>query len=260
MSQSSERLPAGELHELKRWQSLVVPFKSVKKNFLLTGLAALRLMVVLSTAASQGNAPGYQLPAPPLELMVNEQKFVPLAKMLAAEVDRMLAAQPELAREKLLLGLRVHLALHFGENEVALRVAARIRDLQTDPADKAFAGLTTRAAAAAREATSAAPGSPAYGAAFERDFAALLAALPRTPEITAMLQVQREKNAAFSRAALLDEVQVKIAPVIEQRHGWATLEDLDQFVRARHRLTELLPVQHETLQALDEAIAERSHP
>ncbi len=229
----------------------------MKKILLLASVTILPLLTTRSSAAPMTNDPVYQLPAPPLELMTSEEKFAPFAKSLAADIDRMLAAQPDVTREKLLLGMRVHLAHHFGESEVALRLAARIRDLQTTAADKAFAGLTTQAAAAAR-LTGTKPGSPIYGAAFAREFAKLLATLPNTPDITAMLRVQREKNAAFSRETLLNEVKDKIAPAIARR-GQATLEDLDQLVRARHRLTDILPVRAETLQALDQAIAERSH-
>lgn len=230
----------------------------MKINPTLASLLLLLLLTVPSSVAAATNDPLYQLPAPPSELMLSEEKYAPFAKMFEADLDRLLAAQPGLAREKLLLGMRVHLAIHFGENEVALRVAARIRELLADPADKAFAGLTTQAAVAARRTTAAGPGAPAFNAAFAREFDTQLAALPRTPEITAMLRGQRDKNAAISREALLEEVKAKIAPAIE-RHGSATLEDLDQLVRARHRLTDILPLRTEILQALDQAIAERSH-
>ncbi len=224
--------------------------------FQLAGLLGLALVSAVSARAVTPD-PVYHLPAPPMELMTNEEKFVPFAQTVKAEVDRMLAAKPDPAREKLLLGLRVHLAHHFGENEVALKMAARIQALTSDPADKAFAGLTTKAAAVARASTGENAGSPRYGAVFRREFAAQLAQLPKTPEIAAMLKKQREKNAGISRDALLQEVKDKIAPAIARR-GSATLEEVDQLVRARHRLTDILPVRGETLQALDQAIAERS--
>src|SRR5439155_13597271 len=109
------------------------------------------------------------------------------------------------------------------------------------PADRAYTGLTSQASVVARWESHARAGSPAYAAAYERDFQSRLAKLPRTPEIRAMLVRQREKAAATTREALLAEVRDTIAPAI-QRRGGCGLEEADQLVRVQHRLTEIMPV------------------
>jgi len=214
------------------------------------------LLALGLTGLAAAPDPTYVLPEAPDQLMLDEAAYAPFARTVAADADRLLAAQPGPAREKLLLGLRVHLALHFGDARTALRLAERIQAGQADPAERAFAGLTTRAMVAAWADTGAKAGSPAFAAAFAREFAAQLATLPSTPEIAAMLRGQREKNAALSREALLREALDRIDPLVG-RDGRAGLAAVDALVRTRHRLTEILPVRAEMLEALDRAIAPR---
>jgi hypothetical protein len=159
-----------------------------------------------------------------------------------------------------LLSTRVHLAHHFADNDKAVATAAWIRSLAANPADKAFAGLTTLASVAARRRLpGAAPGEAAYRETFLREFTRQLAALPRTPEIVTMLRGQRDKIAGMNEADLLKEVTGVIAPAIARR-GFCGLKEADDLVRVRHRLVSILPVKKETLQALEAAIAGRSSP
>ncbi len=74
-----------------------------------------------------------------------------------------------MARLNRLLRIRLHLALHFGDDAAALDAAARIRELPTEPSERAHAGLTKRARVAARHDAQA----------FERKFTRLLGDLPR---------------------------------------------------------------------------------
>jgi hypothetical protein len=215
----------------------------------------------VSTAATP-EPPTLELPAPPLELVTNEDHFRPFARAAAALVERLLAepaAVDDAATLRLLLALRVHLAHHFGDDDRAIATAAWIRSLQPDPAEKAFAGLTTLAAVAARRETGAPPESPAYQAVFERTFAAGLASLPHTTAIRAMLQRQQEKNLALTRDGLLAETRRGLVPALAGR-ATCTLAEADQLVRVRHRLVSILPVRAATLRALETAIKERSVP
>ena len=159
--------------------------------------------------------------------------------MVKAEFKQ--APSPNGARLKLLLGLRVHLALHFGDDTAALDAAGKIRALQTDPAERAHAGLTTEAIVAARH-------DPV---AFEKEFSIRLATLPRTPAMRAVLTRARERIVETTEAALLDEVRRNIAPRLA--HGEpCTLEIADQLVRVRHRLAEILPLRAALLRAYDQ--------
>jgi hypothetical protein len=205
----------------------------------------------------------YPLPAPPLELVTNEEKFRAFAEAVAADIERQLgvpACVDDPATFKLLLSSRVHLAHHFGDNDRAIATAAWIRSLQADPADRAFAGLTTFAAVAARRGNpGAGPETAIFRAAFEREFTRVLGDLPRTAAITAMLRRQHQKISDLTEAGLLAETRDKIAPAIAKR-GACGLDEADQLIRVRHRIVSILPVKAETLRALDAAIAARPTP
>jgi hypothetical protein len=229
-------------------------------------MKSIRLIPVLFlglmlAAARLAAAPTYALPAAPLELVTNEEQFRVFATAVAADIERQLgvpACVDDPAIFKLLLSSRVHLAHHFGDNARAIATAAWIRSLQADPADRAFAGLTTFAAVAARRGNpGAGPDTAVFRAAFEKEFTRLLGELPRTPKITAMLRRQRQKISDLSEAALLAETRDKIAPAIAKR-GACGLDEADQLIRVRHRIVSILPVKAETLRALDAAIAARS--
>jgi hypothetical protein len=215
---------------------------------------------VLVAAAPVDGAVRFSLPADPVALVTHEDVFRPFAEQVGAAVERMLgepAAVDDPATFRLLLSTRVHLAHHFAENEKAVATAAWIRTLQTDPAGRAFAGLTTLASVEARrQHPRAAPGDAPYRATFLQAFHRRLAALPATPEVVTMLQGQREKIAAIDESALLAETREVIAPAITRR-GYCGLEEADQLVRVRHRLVSILPVKGETLRALDAATAAR---
>lgn len=203
----------------------------------------------------------YALPAEPLKLVQDEGLFRDFAQPVLADVDRALSerASIDLSRLKLLLSIRVHLAHDAGDDEAALAAAARIRELQTDPTERAFAGLTTQAAVAARRATGASKESQTYLEAFAREFATRLAALPRSVEMRAMLERQRVKMEGITRENLLREVREVIGPAIERR-GYCDLQAADQLVRVRHRLVSIVPARDVTLLALDAAIAAQPLP
>ncbi len=228
----------------------------------------LRLFTLLAFGAGLAAAgvcaddgPDFALPAEPLELVAGEEYFLPFATSVRAEVERLLgvpAAVDDPATLKLLLAMRVHLALHFADNETAVATAAWIRSLQTDPVGRAFAGLTTFAFVEAREQN---PGieidSDDFRQAFLREFTRQLDTLPGGAAIIAMLRGQRDKIAGITKAGLLEETRAVIAPALERR-GHCGLVEADQLVRVRHRLADIVPVRDETLRALDAAIEKRT--
>jgi hypothetical protein len=205
----------------------------------------------------------FELPADAMMVVKNEAAFAPFAKRVAAEVERLLGV-PTAVDDPVTLGLllstRVHLAHHFADDEKAIATAAWIRSRQTDPASRAFAGLTTLASVAARRANpEAVPADSRYRESFRRAFAGQLAGLPHTPEIVVMLRGQREKIAAITEASLWAETRDVIGPAITRR-GECGLAEADQLVRVRHRLVSIVPIRTDTLQALDAAIAARTTP
>ena len=222
--------------------------------------------VLLSLACWRGAAAvetAFPLPAVALEVVTDEAKFRTFAEKVGAEVERLLAtpaAVDDRATLNLLLSTRVHLAHYFGDGEKAIATAAWIRSRQDDPALRAFAGLTTVASVETRRKhPGLTPENANARATFLNEFMNQLAGLPRTREIAIMLRGQREKVAGLGREPLLAEVRTIIQPAIARR-GYCGLAEADQLVRVHHRLQSILPVQDETLQALDAAIAARASP
>jgi hypothetical protein len=218
------------------------------------------LLLFAAPVAVVAEEPVYALPAAPLELVTSAEKFRVFAEDVRADVERQLGVPADVddpAVLKVLLSTRVHLAHYFGDDAGAIATAAWIRSLQSNPEDKAFAGLTTLAAVTARRQNpGSAPGSAGYRATFAQEFARQLATLPHTPAIVAMLRQQREKIAGMTEAGLLAETRDQIVPAIARRGHCGRLE-ADQLVRVHHRLTSILPVKAETLAALEAAIAAR---
>jgi len=230
---------------------------------------ASRIVLVLILLALESGGKGvtpvvrFELPVSPIRLVTDEGAFRPFAEAVGAEVERLLGIPQALddpATFKPLLSIRVHLAHHFGENEKAVATAAWIRSLQTDPVARSFAGLTTFASVEARRRHPGVPPTePAYRKTFLEAFQRQLSPLPRSQAVVTMLKGQREKIAAITEEALLKETRTLIGPAIERR-GYCGMEEADQLVRVRHRLSGIVPVRAETLQALDAAIAARTSP
>lgn len=198
----------------------------------------------------------YSLSAPVTVLLEDEAAFAPFGRAVGAGIESQLAAPPDSARLKLLLAIRVHLGLHAGDDDArALDSAERLKALLPDDANKAYAGLTTRALVAARQATKRRPGDAAFNAAFARDFATRLGDLPMTAAMRAVLEQQREKLAAMTAETLRGEFATAAAAIGGRRA--CTLAEADQLVRLRHRFADLLPLRPVLLDALDAAIAAR---
>jgi hypothetical protein len=202
--------------------------------------AAERVQVATSHDRFRGSA---------TQLVTSQGEFDPFARKVAADVDAALreTAPTNVARLKLLLGLRVHLALHFRDDATALATAERIRELQIDPGERALAGVTTRAIVAAQH-------DPRR---FEQEFSTLLATLPRDAGVRAALQRARDKISGLNQETLLNEVRTQIEPQLARGEP-CTLEIADQLVRIRHRLTDILPLRDALLRAYDAAVAARS--
>ncbi len=179
--------------------------------------------------------------------MRSEAAFTPFAKRVATDVDRLLRSDPPTtgAQLQLLLALQVHLAIYFRDDRTALAAAAKIRELQTNPNERAHAGLTTGAIVAANY-------DPV---AFEREFTTLLRALPRNAAMRETLIRARTKISALTQEALISELKEVIAPRLVRGEP-CTLELAEQLVRVRHRLKNVLPLREAMLRAYTTAIGD----
>ena len=213
------------------------------------------LFLGLSSLPMQATEKTYPLSAPVAVLLEDEAAFASFGRAVGAEVDSLLAAPAEPARLKMLLAIRVHLGLHTGDDARALDSAARIKALLPDDANKAYAGLTTQTLVVARQATNRRPGDPAFNAAFARDFATRLAALPATAAMRTVLKQQRGKFAAMTAETLRGEFAAAAAAI--GGRPACTLAEVDVLVRLRHRFADLLPLRAVLLETLETAVAAR---
>jgi hypothetical protein len=232
------------------------------KAFVSIFSGAIHLLILTSATLTAAEPDRFPLPAAPLSLVQEDTVFAAFAETVRGRVEALLAEPARLddpATLQRLLALRVHLAHHIADNERATATAAWIRTLQTEPAERAYAGLTSLAAIAARrELPDRAPDDAAYRRAFDEHFSRLLADLPGTPEMLTVLRRQRERTAALTRKTILADLG-KISEALGGRRD-CSLAEADEIVRAFHRLHRLLPVRNETLAALDAAIETRSRP
>lgn len=167
------------------------------------------------------------------------------ARQLSRETDRLLAipgATP--AQQKPLLGLRIHLALCLREDDVARTAADRLRELQTDPGERAHSGILTRALIDSQRD----PG------ALEHRLLAGLQSLPRDPAVRSAVQRSAAKIAALSESSLLAEIRDNVAPKLARGEP-CTLEMADQIVRVGHRLRNILPLRAAMLRAYEASLA-----
>ena len=222
----------------------------------LPGLGAWAVaVIVLSCACAAQPNRGCILPASPLTLVVDVKQFLPFALQISPKVATELRGASEPAELKLFLGLYLHLALETGNGPLALATAARIRALQSDPGERELTGLTTIAVVDARKVANADSG-PAYRAAFEERFGVLLATIPRSPAVRAALVKARERAAATDPAALVAEVRHNLERMkAGETCSWL---EIDQIVRARHRLSTIVPLREALVRAYDVGLARQA--
>lgn len=189
--------------------------------------------------------PNLSLPCPALELIGDDDAFFSFARELTREVDRLLTDSPAATAEhKRLLALRVHLALCLRDDAIARTAAERLRELQTDPGERAHSGVLTRALIDSQRDPDK----------LESVLLAALQALPRDPAVRSAVQRSAAKLAALSETALLAEIRDDVAPRLARGEP-LTLEIADQIVRAGHRLRNILPLRAALLRAYDQALA-----
>jgi hypothetical protein len=203
----------------------------------------------------------FPLAASVIETVTIPERLSAFAAPLAATVERRLNAVPGPAAEERgrLLALRVHLALFSGDMERALHTANLIRTAQTAPAERAFAGLTTEAFAAAHRAVNGTghlrTDTPEFIAAFRQAFATGLATLPELPATIPLLERQSQRIADLTKSALRAEGE-RLGAKLDGATNCG-LEDADHIIRIGHRLRNLLPVRETMLATLAAEIAAR---
>ncbi|HRP05396.1 MAG TPA: hypothetical protein PLV87_10840, partial [Opitutaceae bacterium] len=198
---------------------------------------------------------GKPLPASAASLLASEAAFSPFAAAIAADVERILHSQPQPSPEvhKVLLSLRVHLALHFADDQRAQEAAEEIRMAQPDPGDRAVTGLITRAIVGARSGRkNVEPALLAPDAG--RLLGQLLSTLACNEEVGAALQRSRARIAAITLPSLQRELLTHISPYAGPGTT-CTLALADRMVRYRHQLLLMLPLRDTLIEAHDKTLS-----
>ena len=215
-----------------------------------SAIFAAACVVLAAAVAAAPSAPRYALPASVVTLIVDGSGIREFAANLRHDADAALAGPAMPADEaRRWLGLSVHLALLAGVDVKAQAAAERLRELQPDPAVRAYTGVTTHALCVVRRS-----GGGSDAAAFGREFARRLAELPRTTEMRDVLERQRARSAALTAESVHADASVLAARVGTAPH--VDVATADEIIRLRHRLVDLVPLRAVTLAALDAAIRE----
>jgi hypothetical protein len=207
-----------------------------------------------------GEALPIEMAAKPSSLVTDEAGFRRFAEKLFDQTELRLGEaegvdDPETL--KMLLSIRVHLANCLADDNKAAAAAAWIRSIQTDPAQRAYAGLTTFAIVEARRThPSLTLNAPEMHGTVRKAFLSRLSELPSTPEILALLHQQRDTMAALDGDLLMQDLIQKADPLVAP-DGRCTWPVADMVVRIIHRRLVLLPLKAELISALDHAIAAR---
>lgn len=205
---------------------------------------ARRAAGILLALLLAGSLPAASIPLaePVVEIVTSPESF----QRFVAPWAGALKNPPAGTDERMILGMRVHLALNRRGAAEADAAVAALRRLASPGEERAFTGIVTEAQIAAW----------APGTTFAREIEARLRALPRTPAMAALLQRQREKLAATTREALLAEAE-RLGRQLAGQHRceWA---EADQIVRLHHRLTAIVPLRDDLVAALEVAIRERT--
>ncbi len=144
--------------------------------------------------------------------------FAAFAAKVLADVDATLAGYDIKDHSTLrgLLGEKLNILTLQGRNREALALIPQIRELQDKPDAKLTSGLRVEAILNARLDTGKSDG-PAFDAAFEKRYAAAVAALPYAVVGTS-LKEGKESAEIFSPNIALGQAQARIDPAVAQSH------------------------------------------
>ncbi len=175
------------------------------------------------------------------EIVRNDAKFKTFSSELRRDTESVLA-QYDIADKAMLrqeLGVILRLDFLEGRYDDALKVAARIRDLEEKPADKLLSGLAIRAMINAERKVGNRT-SDAYRAEVNRLISADLAAMPYE---VVQNEIKEGKAGAeiLSEAMALGYIREAMQPTVDQA-GALSSDLAPALVNARYRIVAILPL------------------
>jgi subtilisin family serine protease len=175
------------------------------------------------------------------EIVQNDAKFKAFANDLRRDTESVLA-QYDIADKAMLrqeLGVILRLDYLEGRYDDALKIAARVRDLEEKPADKLLSGLTIRAMIGAERKVGNRT-SDAYRAEVNRLISADLAEIPYE---VVQNEIKEGKAGAeiLSEALALGYIREAMQPTVDQA-GALSSDLAPALVNARYRIVAILPL------------------
>jgi len=175
------------------------------------------------------------------EIVQNDAKFKAFSNELRRDTESVLA-QYDIADKAMLrqeLGVILRLDYLEGRYDDALKVAARVRDLEEKPADKLLSGLTIRAMIGAERKVGNRT-SDAYRAEVNRLISADLAGIPYE---VVQNEIKEGKAGAeiLSEALALGYIREAMQPTVDQA-GALSSDLAPALVNARYRIVAILPL------------------
>jgi subtilisin family serine protease len=175
------------------------------------------------------------------EVVQNDAKFKAFSSELRRDTESVLA-QYDIADKAMLrqeLGVILRLDYLEGRYDDALKVAARVRDLEEKPADKLLSGLTIRAMIGAERKVGNRT-SDAYRAEVNRLISAELAGIPYE---VVQNEIKEGKAGAeiLSEALALGYIREAMQPTVDQA-GALSSDLAPALVNARYRIVAILPL------------------
>ncbi|MFN8179806.1 MAG: S8 family serine peptidase [bacterium] len=188
------------------------------------------------------------------ELVTNADAFAPFAKQVRTNLEADLAGYDieDATTLKQIHGTLLTLDLIEGRWDDATATIRTLRGLEDKPGLKLTIGLGGEARVAAAKATGQTSG-PAYEAAFAKEYATRVSALP-WKDTGDILQQNKGQLEILSDQILLGLLKEQLDPIVAQKHELSG-EFAAQVVGMRYTLTDALPVKDEMLAALTDVVA-----
>ena len=146
-----------------------------------------------------------------------------------------------------LIGVKLQLALLAGDDDTALKLIARLRELQDKPDAKLLTGLQTTAIMQAAKETGKTSG-PEYAAAYQKDYAAELKPLP-WDVVGNRIKENKSSAEIVTPSLILGSIQASVEPAVAKSHQLSN--DLAWgLIGVRVQLNRILPLKDSTVAVL----------
>jgi hypothetical protein len=187
-------------------------------------------------------------------LQSDDATFNAFAAKVHADVDSVLNDYDvqDHAALRDLIGVKLQLAMLAGDDDTALKLIARLRELQDKPDAKLLTGVQATAIMQAAKETGKSSG-PEFAAAYQKDYAAALNPLP-WDVVGNRIKENKSSAEIVTPSLILGSIQAGVEPAVAKSHQLSN--DLAWgLVGARVTLRRILPLKESTVAVLTAEVA-----